>query len=112
MAELLALSPISPTESDEPFVSLLRPSFLSPKVLNSIKSDPVNLDLRQQNLVFFNLCERWLSIFNDPDLADVLTQSLLSRAVAISDVASSRTASSDQSDFLSKLDEFEVKRKY
>jgi GINS complex subunit 3 len=104
LAELLAISGISP-ESQTSFISLLTPSFFTPKVLNALKSDPVSLDLNAQCPVYYRMAQRWLSIFGDPELAEVVSETLRARAVSIFDHAHNINAGGG--DFLFKLDEFE-----
>lgn len=73
--------------------------------MNALKSDPVNLDLVTQCPVYYRLAQRWLSIFGDPELSEVVSETLRTRAVEIFDHA--HNLSPDGSEFLMNLDEFE-----
>ncbi|ODQ65157.1 DNA replication complex GINS protein-like protein psf3 [Nadsonia fulvescens var. elongata DSM 6958] len=108
MAELLAVSGVTP-DSPNSFISLLSPPPFGSKVLNALKSDPLNVDLKQQCSVYYLLAERWLSIFGDVELATILMETLKKRASLTYDYAHNSRGAQYESDFAAKLDEFERK---
>lgn len=61
-------------DSGEVFVHLGYPAEFSPKVLNALKTDPLDVDIRLLSSVYFKLAERWLGMVNDPDLLETLTE--------------------------------------
>jgi GINS complex subunit 3 len=112
LAELLAISGITP-DSNKSFLSLLQPTMFSNKVVNALKTDAVNVDLHAQSSVFFAMAERWLSLFGDHDLTEVMVETVQRRSAEISDFAHTpRGTAGDSGDFLLKLESFERKRMY
>lgn len=104
LAELLAMSGVS-ADSNKSFISLLEPAMLSSKVSNALKSDPCSVDLNEQSPVFYKMVERWLSIFGDVELAQIITDTVTKRANVINDFANNpRGQMNDTTDFLNKLD--------
>jgi len=49
------------------------PNSLSARVLNALKADPRTVDLRSQAAHFFTLGARMLELFDEEEIADVLT---------------------------------------
>jgi len=49
------------------------PNSLSARVLNALKADPRTVDLRGQAAHFFTLGARMLELFDEEEIADVLT---------------------------------------
>jgi len=49
------------------------PNSLSARVLNALKADPRTVDLRGQAVHFFTLGARMLELFDEEEIADVLT---------------------------------------
>lgn len=109
LAEVLAISGITP-ESPNAFVSLLEPACFSQKVINALKSDPSSVDLHAQSPVFTRLAERWLSLFGDTEMAEVIENTIQQRAVEIFNHANNRRG--DRPEFSFYLDQFETDRKY
>lgn len=108
-------------EEPVPFVELLPPDMFSNKVMNAIKTDPVALDLHSINSHFFSLAIKWITLFSEKELANVVSELLLQRAQELNHHASSlavdinadsagkSTANTNiaTSTFLLKLDEME-----
>lgn len=111
LLRILALTPISP-DSEIPFVTPLPTPEFFPKVLNALKSDPSNVDLRLLSSVYYRLAEQWLNLMEDPELASIIIESLKLRARDISDIATNSgnsKTSVNASEFLYKLDQVETK---
>ncbi|CAN6626458.1 DNA replication complex GINS protein Psf3p [Trichomonascus vanleenenianus] len=107
LAEMLAISGVS-EDSQTSFVTLLEPPMFSEKVINALKSDPVNVDIGELSPVFYRLLQRWLAIFPDPEMAIVAIQTLQARVAAISDFSHNpRGAMADTNNFLHKLEQVE-----
>lgn len=115
-------------ELDEPvpFVELLKPDIFSMKVINSAKASPTSLDLHSINAHFYSLAVKWIVLFEDKELASIVNEMLLERALEINSHAgsvhvatnttttgshleshSSHPESNKGSMFLLTLDEFE-----
>ncbi|CCD25914.2 DNA replication protein PSF3 NDAI_0G01380 [Naumovozyma dairenensis CBS 421] len=76
-------------EEPLPFVELLTPDMFSPKVINAIKADPASLDLHAINSYFYSLATKWITLFNDKQLAEVVHNLLLERSQIINKYAGS-----------------------
>ncbi|CAI4739030.1 BDC_1c_G0047960.mRNA.1.CDS.1 [Saccharomyces cerevisiae] len=76
-------------EEPVPFVELLPPDMFSTKVMNAIKTDPVALDLHSINSHFFSLAIKWIMLFSEKELANVVSELLLQRAQELNHHASS-----------------------
>ena len=76
-------------EDPVPFVELLPPDMFSTKVVNAIKTDPVALDLHSINSHFFSLAIKWITLFSEKELANVVSELLLQRAQELNHHASS-----------------------
>lgn len=61
-------------DSDSAFIEVGDPPEFSPKVLNALKTDPLDVDIRLLSSVYFKLAERWLSLVDDGPLLDVLIE--------------------------------------
>jgi len=59
---------------DTAFIEISSPPEFSPKVLNALKTDPINVDVRLLSSVYFKLAERWLSLLDDPELLKILVE--------------------------------------
>ncbi|SCU98993.1 LANO_0F00408g1_1 [Lachancea nothofagi CBS 11611] len=117
LARILAIVGGDPGIGDEgalPFVELMAPDMLSPKVMNAIKSGPVTLDVHSINSHFYALAVKWATLFNDRDLVQILNYMLLERSQEINNFASSIQLEKlgrgrDMGPFMLTLDEFEKK---
>lgn len=61
-------------DSDSAFIEVGDPPEFSTKVLNAMKTNPLDIDLRLLSSVYFKLAERWLSLVEDGPLLDVLLE--------------------------------------
>lgn len=101
------------THSDQAFIEVGDPPEFSPKVLNALKTDPLDVDIRLLSSVYFKLAERWLSLVDDQELLAILVATIKKRTLEISDFANNpRGAQENSSEFMFKLDEFETKREF
>lgn len=75
--------------NDMPFVELLQPEFLSAKVINAIKTSPETLDLHSINSHFINIANKWITLFGDKNLSNILNDLLLQRSIELNSHASS-----------------------
>lgn len=107
LATVLAVCAIL-EETDESFIDLLEPDFISPKVLNAIKADPKTVDLHSIMSHFYKLSEKWSSMYNETLLIETAMSMLKERALEIDNFASNATKHVS-SNFLYSLDEFEKK---
>ncbi|SCU84396.1 LAME_0C09318g1_1 [Lachancea meyersii CBS 8951] len=105
---------LSSVDDDEafPFVELMAPELLAPRVINAIKSGPATLDVHSINSHFYALAIKWATLFNDRDLVEVLNYMLLERSQEIRNHAASidleeLAQGRDVSTFMLTLDEFE-----
>lgn len=94
--------------SDERFIELLEPDFISPKVLNAIQSNPVTVDLHSILTNYYKLVEKWALMYEDRDLIETSMQMLKERAFEISNFANN-TNKQMNNGFIFSLDEFEKK---
>ncbi|CCF56301.1 hypothetical protein KAFR_0A08670 [Kazachstania africana CBS 2517] len=100
LARILAIVGEDPVQEDGtmlddaesiPFVELMTPDAFSAKVINAIKADPVSLDVHSISPHFFALAIKWIALFNDKELAAIVTELMLQRAQEINNHASSVT---------------------
>lgn len=108
LGEMLAVSQNLSTSS---LVTLDLPQCLSTRVVNALKADPRTVDIRALAPHFYALGARMLELFEEDDLADVLSDSFKKRAKEIADQAHNpRGALGEGADFLRGLDEEERQR--
>ncbi|EEA20310.1 hypothetical protein ZTR_01768 [Talaromyces verruculosus] len=89
-------------------VTLDLPSALSERVLNALKADPRTVDLRSLAPHFYSLGIRVLELFEEDNMADILSDTFRRRASEIADHAhNSRGALGEGVEFLRGLDETE-----
>lgn len=105
LAEVLATCEVV-DGSDETFIEILEPEFISTKVINAIKADPNSVDLHTIMSNYYKLSEKWASMFMDGELVDVVMTMLKERALEIDNYASNTTKHVNSA-FLYSLDEFE-----
>ncbi len=60
--------------TQEFMMTIKRPKFLGNSVINWLKSDATVLDLHRIMPQFYKLAERWLGLFEDRELADVVRE--------------------------------------
>ena len=102
---MLALSQNLSTSS---LVTADLPQCLSTRVVNALKADPRTVDIRALATHFYALGARMLDLFEEDELADVLSDSFKKRAKEIADQAHNpRGALGEGADFLRGLDEEE-----
>lgn len=105
LAEVLAVcSTLEHTQ--DTFIELLEPDFISAKVLNAIRADPKSVDLHRIMANYYKVCEKWAGMFNEKELIDVVMIMLKERAMEIDNYASN-TVKHVSTPFLLSLDEFE-----
>ncbi|QLG70939.1 hypothetical protein HG535_0A08860 [Zygotorulaspora mrakii] len=76
-------------EEPIPFVELLKPDFFATKFINSAKASPESLDVHSVNAYFYSLAVKWITLFEDKELASVVSEMLLARALEINNHAGS-----------------------
>ena len=103
LAEILAICELL-EESQQSFIDLLQPEFISPKVINAIKTNPTSVDLHAILPYYYRLTEKWASMFSDSELATVVSETLKQRSLEIYNHANSDTK---QLNFIYSLDEYE-----
>lgn len=103
LAEILAICELL-EESQRSFIDLLQPDFISPKVLNTIKTSPTSVDLHEILPYYYRLTEKWASMFSDAELAAVVSEALRKRSLEIYNHANS---AAKQLNFIYSLDEYE-----
>jgi GINS complex subunit 3 len=103
LAEILAICELL-EESQQSFIDLLQPEFISPKVINAIKTNPTSVDLHAILPYYYRLTEKWASMFSDSELATVVSETLKQRSLEIYNHANSATK---QLNFIYSLDEYE-----
>ena len=109
LGEMLAVSQNLSTSS---LVTLDLPQCLSTRVVNALKADPRTVDIRALAPHFYALGARMLELFEEDELAEVLTDSFKKRAKEIADQAHNpRGALGDGAEFLRGLDEEERQRR-
>lgn len=105
LAAVLAVCAIS-EDSEESFIDLLEPDFISPRVMNAIKADAKLVDLHSIMGHYYKMAEKWSRMFNDAELAQTVMAMLKDRALEIDNYASNASKHVN-STFLYSLDEFE-----
>ncbi|CAK9442134.1 uncharacterized protein LODBEIA_P58770 [Lodderomyces beijingensis] len=101
---------VSSTTRDEArFVSLVDPEAINEKVQNAMKSDAKSLDLHKLSPQYYKLIERWCNLFYEPQLVELIMESLKKRSFEINNFASNVYAKHFNNDFIYTLDEFEKK---
>ncbi|CAK7898113.1 DNA replication complex GINS protein Psf3p [[Candida] anglica] len=105
LAEVLAVCELSEA-SQTSFIDLANPDFISQKVLNAIKANPLTVDLHSILTNYYKLSEKWAAMFNDAELAQVISTMLKERAFEINNYACNANKSTNNN-FLYSLDEFE-----
>ncbi|ODV82297.1 DNA replication complex GINS protein PSF3 [Suhomyces tanzawaensis NRRL Y-17324] len=105
LAEVLAICAIL-EDSQESFIDLSEPEFISSRVLNAIKTNPRTVDLRKLLRNYYKLVEKWGTFFNEPSLIEIIMTMLKERAFEINNFASN-TNKLMNNDFTYTLDEFE-----
>ncbi|CDO57215.1 similar to Saccharomyces cerevisiae YOL146W PSF3 Subunit of the GINS complex [Geotrichum candidum] len=108
LASSLATQDI-PGLPDTAFIEISSPPEFSPKVLNALKTDPINVDVRLLSSVYFKLAERWLSLLDDPELLKILVETVKRRSMEIADMSNNPRGAQENSEFIFKLDETEMK---
>jgi GINS complex subunit 3 len=89
-------------------VNLDLPQCLSTRVVNALKADPRTVDIRALAPHFYALGARMLELFEEDELADILSDSFKKRVKEIADQAHNpRGALGEGADFLRGLDEDE-----
>jgi GINS complex subunit 3 len=102
---------VSQNLSTSSLVTLDLPQCLSTRVVNALKADPRTVDIRALAPHFYALGARMLELFEEDELAEVLTDSFKKRAKEIADQAHNpRGALGDGAEFLRGLDEEERQR--
>ncbi|KAI5795741.1 hypothetical protein EDC01DRAFT_63160 [Geopyxis carbonaria] len=93
----------------ENIVSVSTPMALSPRVLNALKADPRHVELRQFATNFYGLGEKFLELFDDESIREVLIATYKLRAAEIADLAHNPQGaiSGEAGKFLGGLDEQE-----
>lgn len=76
-------------DGGDAFVELLTPDMFSNKVINAIKTDPKSLDLHAINPYFLDMALKWIALYSDKDLGEIVYELLLERAQQINNYASS-----------------------
>lgn len=105
LASTLATCGLS-ENSDQSFVDLLEPDFIGPMILNAIRANPRSVDLHSFMSNYYAVCEKWMALFSDSALADLMSTMLKERALEIDNYASNSNKLVNSS-FLLSLDEFE-----
>lgn len=71
LAEMLAVS--RPGQGAESLATLDMPTALGPRVMNALRADPKSVDIRAQAQFFYGMGERMLELFDEEEVADVLS---------------------------------------
>lgn len=94
------------------FVTVSPPAPFNSRVINALKANAINVDLRSQTMYFFRLGQRWVELTGDETLLDQILQAFTERAAIVNDYAyntRSTALMTDNTEFMGKLDETEVK---
>ena len=103
---------VSQNLSASSLVTLDLPQCLSTRVVNALKADPRTVDIRALAPHFYALGARILELFEEDELAEILSDSFKKRAKEVADQAHNpRGALGEGADFLRGLDEDERQRK-
>lgn len=105
LAEVLAICLLL-EKSNQSFIELEEPNFISSKVLNAIKTNPVSVDLHSILPSYYKLTEKWASMFNEKELIAIVMQMLKERAFEINNYASNANKQINNN-FIYSLDEYE-----
>ncbi|KAK7202965.1 hypothetical protein BZA70DRAFT_284394 [Myxozyma melibiosi] len=93
-------------------VMVSTPAPFTSKIINALKANAVNVDLRSLTMYFFRLAQRWLELTGDHTLLAQISAAFKERAVVVNDYAYNTRSTSlmtDSSEFMGKLDDTEVK---
>lgn len=71
LAEMLAVS--RPGSGAASLATLDMPTALGHRVLNALRADPKSVDIRAQAQFFYGMGERMLELFDEEEIADVLS---------------------------------------
>ncbi|CAG8480219.1 4230_t:CDS:2 [Dentiscutata erythropus] len=82
-----------------------RPAFLENKVVNALQVNPLNVNLRILCPQFYTFAIKYLELYEDPDLAEILIKSKKIRSLEIFDRA--KRIYEDHNEFIEKLDDGE-----
>ncbi|KAK4623694.1 DNA replication complex GINS protein PSF3 [Fulvia fulva] len=105
LAEMLAMSkPAGPSSS---LASMDVPSALGPKVMAALAAGPKSVDIRAQAQWFYGMGERILNLFDDEELADVLSKTFRERALEIADKAQNTRSMGEGDEFMRGLERSE-----
>lgn len=104
LAEILASCELL-EGSSESFVDLVDPQFLDHKSINAFKTSAVSVDLQKISPNYFKLVEKWCSLFENPEIVDVVMKLFKERALLINNFSNSINHSNNT--FLHTLDGFE-----
>ncbi|GMM38280.1 DNA replication protein [Saccharomycopsis crataegensis] len=113
LAGILSGIPIMSEEGEEVrLLDLLPPDAFNKKIINSIKSNSVNLSLRSVLPNFYSLAERWCFWFEDAAFVEIIQQMLKDRSVVMNDYSfnlnSTNSSNNDEiSRFVHSLDNLE-----
>ena len=107
LAQILAVCGVL-EDLDQSFVDLLPPEFISPKVINAIKSNSLEIDLHAIKSHFYKLVEKWATMFHDTELSAVAMQMVKERAYEINNYSANANKHLNYG-FIHSLDEFERK---
>ncbi|MCJ1312177.1 DNA replication protein [Agyrium rufum] len=100
----------SSTSSKKPFVLIDLPDSLSSRVLNALKADPKTVDLRAQEVYFYEGAAGVLELMEGDEEAETLEDTFRARAEAIADHANNTLGTAvggEAVEFLRGLDEGE-----
>ncbi|RIB14642.1 hypothetical protein C2G38_2095311 [Gigaspora rosea] len=86
-------------------VTMDRPAFLENKVINALQVNPLNVNLRILCPQFYTFAIKYLELYEDPDLAEILIKSKKIRGLEIFDRA--KRIYEDHNEFIEKLDDGE-----
>ncbi|CAK4034321.1 DNA replication complex gins psf3 [Lecanosticta acicola] len=102
LAEMLAVSQPSGSGS---LATLDMPPALGQRVVNALSADPKSVDVRAQAQWFYGMGERMLELFDEEELAEVLSDTFKQRTLEIADKAQNMKVAVN--DFTKGLDENE-----
>jgi len=105
IAEMLAVS--RPRGEGSALAALEMPEALGLKVMNALRADPKSVALKQQSMYFYGVGERMLQLFDDDEVAEVLTDTFKQRALEIADKAQNFKGTRDE--FIDSMEDHERK---
>lgn len=92
-------------------VDLIKPDAFNKKIMNSIKSNSVNIAIRSVLTNYYRLAEKWGFWFQDEEFIEVIQQMLKERSVVVNDYSFNINGSSNNNEEINKfvhgLDEME-----